>query len=86
MAEDTVSDLKKAFPAATQEFSTPADPLFNGETPLMRALICVGLGCDVYPKGMPSCGPSKIHQALQGLSHIPNLEERADGLSVFFAT
>jgi hypothetical protein len=53
----------------------------------MQALICVELGCDVYPsRGIQKCGVAKIPQYLKGISHLSNLEERANVLSNFYAS
>lgn len=40
-------------------------PVFeNRLEPHVRALIAVGLGCDVFPKGVPNLGPAKMNKLL----------------------
>ncbi len=43
-------------------FGIPDFPLLLRESNLMiRALFCIGLGCDVYPGGVKGYGPSQMY-------------------------
>jgi len=66
VAEAVLASLRKTFPKATQTFCQPTFPIFCGENdPMFRALICVGLGCDVIPGGVVGLGPSRLYKAVQ---------------------
>jgi len=63
----------------------PKHPIFSGEDdPMSRALICVGLGCDVYPGGVAHFGPAKMHTAITGIAEAGcvSQNERFDKLCI----
>ena len=44
-------------------------PIFdNQDDPKVRAICAVAMGCDVWPRGIKSCGPSAIKKQLDSLS------------------
>jgi len=68
-------------------FIIPDFPLFSRESNYMiRALICVGLGCDVYPGGVKGYGPSKMYKDVTQMSKLSlSHEERIKWLAATLA-
>jgi len=81
MATEIVQYLSSFLPA--RKFKTPKFPLFSGEPdPMFRALISVGLGCDVHPGGIKGLGPSTLYSIVQNISGMSqSTEERCDRLA-----
>ena len=40
----------------------------NQDNPKVRAISAVTMGCDMWPRGMKSCGPSTMKKHLDNLS------------------
>ena len=48
-------------------------PIFDNEYgPNIRAICVVAMGCDVWPRGIKSCGPSRIKNYLDNISASDN--------------